>query len=201
MRVELRAGQVHISGYVNATEKKSKPVITPRGVVVEEIEPQAFARAIERADNIVLTLDHDPSQVYAQTADGTLTLYEDSIGLHADATIEDERLAQLARQGRLRGWSFGMQNVVDELVQREKELPIRRIKAMELDHITLVLNKRPVYSAMSLELRSSEQVQVETRAALKNVQIAEMQPQFDNSAFRNRVDAAKPKRRNAYEES
>lgn len=201
MKVELRAGQVRISGYVNATEKKSKPVLTPRGMVVEEVEPQAFARALERADNIELTVDHDPSRVYAQTADGTLTLYEDSIGLHADATIGDERLAQLAREGRLRGWSFGMRNVVDELVPRKKELPLRRIRALDMDHITLVLNKRPVYSAMSLELRSSEPVQVETRAALGNVQIAEIQPPFDNSAFRNRVDAAKPKRRNAYEES
>lgn len=201
MKVELRAGQVRISGYVNATEKKSKPVLTPRGMVVEEVEPQAFARALERADNIELTVDHDPSRVYAQTADGTLTLYEDSIGLHADATIGDERLAQLAREGRLRGWSFGMRNVVDELVPRKKELPLRRIRALDMDHITLVLNKRPVYSAMSLELRSSEPVQVETRAALGNVQIAEIQPPFDNSAFRNRVDAAKPTRRNAHEES
>lgn len=201
MKVELRAGQVRISGYVNATEKKSKPVLTPRGMVVEEVEPQAFARALERADNIELTVDHDPSRVYAQTADGTLTLYEDSIGLHADATIGDERLAQLAREGRLRGWSFGMRNVVDELVPRKKELPLRRIRALDMDHITLVLNKRPVYSAMSLELRSSEPVQVETRAALGNVQIAEMQPPFDNSAFRGRADAAKPTRRNAHEES
>lgn len=49
MRVEIRADGAHISGYVNATGKTSQPVITPRGKVVETIEPGAFERAIERA--------------------------------------------------------------------------------------------------------------------------------------------------------
>ena len=49
MKIEIRADGAHISGYVNATEKKSRPVVTPRGKVVEEIEPRAFERAIERA--------------------------------------------------------------------------------------------------------------------------------------------------------
>ena len=31
MKIEIRADGAHISGYVNATEKKSRPVITPRG--------------------------------------------------------------------------------------------------------------------------------------------------------------------------
>jgi len=42
MKLEIRADGVHISGYVNATEKKSRPVITPHGKVIEVIEPRAF---------------------------------------------------------------------------------------------------------------------------------------------------------------
>ena len=72
MKIEIRADGAHISGYVNATEKKSRPVITPHGKVIEEIEPRAFERAIERAGNISLTVDHDASHVYAETQDGTL---------------------------------------------------------------------------------------------------------------------------------
>ena len=69
MKIEIRADGAHISGYVNATEKKSRPVITPHGKVIEEIEPRAFERAIGRAGEITLTVDHDSSSVYARTSD------------------------------------------------------------------------------------------------------------------------------------
>lgn len=92
MQIEIRADGAHIAGYVNVTEKKSRPVITPHGRVVEEIEPRAFERALARAGNIPLTVDHDASRVYAGTDDGTMSLYEDGVGLHADVHVQDETL-------------------------------------------------------------------------------------------------------------
>ena len=118
MQLEFRADGAHISGYVNVTEKKSRPVMTPHGRVVEEIEPRAFEDAIHRAGNITLTVDHDSGHVYAETQNGTLKLYEDAIGLHADVLITDPDLIQIARMGKIRGWSFGMCNVQDKLEQR-----------------------------------------------------------------------------------
>lgn len=163
MKIEIRADGAHISGYVNATEKKSRPVITPHGKVIEEIEPRAFERAIERAGNISLTVDHDASHVYAETQDGTLQLYEDDIGLHADVLIKDQTLIELARAGKVRGWSFGMYNVVDELVERANDLPLRKVKELDLDHVTLVVKKTPVYSATSVEIRAGADVELEER--------------------------------------
>ena len=64
MNIEVRADGARITGYVNVTEKKSRPVITPRGKVIEEIEPRAFAEAINRAGNITVTVDHDKSHIY-----------------------------------------------------------------------------------------------------------------------------------------
>ena len=154
MQLEFRADGAHISGYVNVTEKKSRPVITPHGKVIEEIEPRAFEAAIGRAGNITLTVDHDGSHVYAETSNGSLKLFEDSIGLHADVLITDSTLIELAKKGKIRGWSFGMYNVEDELEARADDLPLRRIKALDLDHVTLVVNKQPVYSATSVELRA-----------------------------------------------
>ena len=49
MKIEIRADGAHISGYVNVTGKRSRPVITPHGKVIEEIEPRAFEQAIGRA--------------------------------------------------------------------------------------------------------------------------------------------------------
>lgn len=163
MKIEIRADGAHISGYVNATEKKSRPVITPHGKVIEEIEPRAFERAIERAGEITLTVDHDSSSVYARTSDGTLQLYEDDIGLHADVLIQDAMLIELAKTGKIRGWSFGMYNVVDEIVERADDLPLRKVKDLDLDHVTLVVKKTPVYSATSVEIRAGSDVELEER--------------------------------------
>lgn len=197
MRIEIRADGAHISGYVNATEKKSRPVITPHGKVVELVEPRAFEQAISRAGNINVTVDHNKTHVYASTDEGTLKLYEDNIGLHADVVITDEDLVELAKKGKIRGWSFGMYNVKDELEQRANELPLRRIKALDLDHITLVVNKSPVYSATSVEVRADMEVDLETRTIEESPQITEVEqkkpdtPFFDNSAYRARVEAIK----------
>lgn len=197
MQIEIRADGVHISGYVNATEKKSRPVITPHGKVVEEIEPRAFEQAISRAGNVTVTVDHDNSHIYAETRNGTLKLYEDNIGLHADVLITDPDVIELAKKGKIRGWSFGMYNVKDEIKPRADDIPLRKIKALDLDHITLVVNKTPVYSATSVEVRAEAEVDIETRATIDNPQITEVEPKkpdaplFDNSAYKARADAVR----------
>ena len=158
MKIEIRADGAHIFGYVNVTEKKSRPIFTPKGKVIEEITPGAFKRAIDRAGEITLTVDHDSSRVYARTSDGTLQLYEDDIGLHADVLISDEALIKLAKTGKIRGWSFGMIVVTDEIIYQNDNIPIRKVKDMELDHVTLVINKTPVYKATSVEFRAPDEL-------------------------------------------
>lgn len=194
MNIEVRADGARITGYVNVTEKKSRPVITPRGKVIEEIEPRAFAEAISRAGNITVTVDHDKSHIYASTDDGTVTLKEDAIGLHADVLIKDKDLIELAKKGKIRGWSFGMYNVKDSMEERADDLPIRHIKALDLDHLTLVVKKSPIYSATSVELRAGEDIELETRASLDEPTLsgpALYTPTFDNSEFRGRIAALK----------
>ena len=165
MNIEVRADDtVRIEGYVNATEKKSRPVITPHGKCIEMVEERAFENAINRAGDASVTVDHDSSHIYASTKDNTLKLYEDGIGLHADVLITDKSVVEIAKQGKIRGWSFGMYNVVDELEQRaDGELPIRHIKSLDLDHITLVVNKIPCYSATSVEVLSLIHISEPTR--------------------------------------
>lgn len=159
MKMEIRADGLHISGYVNVTEKMSRPVMTSGGrKVIEVIEPRAFEKALERVDNIAMTKDHDDSYVLAETRAGSLALYEDAIGLHADAVITDEKTVTEARAGKLKGWSFGMRNITDKLEERADALPLRKVSAFDLDHITLVVNKVPFYAATSIEMRADDQV-------------------------------------------
>lgn len=177
MKIEIRGDDMaEISGYVNVTEKKSRPVITPHGKVVEEIEPRAFADAIKRAENVTLSVDHN-KDVFAETRSSTLKLDEDDIGLHAEAQITDPDLIALARKGKIRGWSFGMRNVADELEPRAEDLPLRKVKALDLDHVSLIVNKLPVYSATSVEVRADGAEDIEIRArADENVQIVDHTP-------------------------
>lgn len=191
MNIEIRADGAHLSGYVNVTEKKSRPVITPHGKVIEEIEPRAFEQALNRAGDIAVTVDHDNTHIYASTSEGTLTLYEDNIGLHADVLITDKNLIEIAKQGKIRGWSFGMYNVVDNVEARADDLPLRKIKSLDIDHVTLVVNKQPIYSATSCELRANTEVNIEIRATDETPRITEIKPQFDNSEYRNRINALK----------
>lgn len=164
MKIESRADGLHITGYVNVTGKLSHPVITPHGKVIETIEERAFDSAIRKSGEITVTVDHDSGHVYASTSDGTLKLREDAIGLHADVLITDHTVIDMAKKGKIRGWSFGMYNVIDELEQRADGLPIRHVKDFMLDHITLVKDKIPCYAATSVEYRAEKDIDMEYRA-------------------------------------
>lgn len=191
MQIEIRADGAHISGYVNVTEKKSRPVITPHGKVIEEIEPRAFEKALERTDNVQLWKDHNPNVVLAETRAGNLELYEDNIGLHYDAVITDEQTVAEARAGKIKGMSFGMKNVVDTVEQRADALPLRKISDLDVDHITLVVKKVPIYSATSVEVRAGTDVDIETRAFEDKLKIIEHKDPPDLSEYRNRINALK----------
>ena len=169
MKVELRAdGTLHLSGYVNVPGKMSRPVITGKGQkVIEVIEERAFARALAKADNVKMTKDHNAEVVLCETRAGSLDLKEDAIGLHVEADIKDEQTIAEARAGKLKGWSFGMRNIKDSIEERADKLPLRTVKDFDLDHITLVVNKTPVYAATSIEMRAGDETdEMECRAGV-----------------------------------
>lgn len=167
MQAELRADGLHISGYVNVPGRQSRPVITRKhGKVIEVIEQRAFERAIAKAKEIELLLDHNPKRVLATTINNSLQVKEDEVGLRAEAVITDEEVIEHAKKGKLRGWSFNMKRAVDSLEERVEGLPIRHVKDFDMSEISLILNKIPCYSSTSIELRAEdeEEIEVETRA-------------------------------------
>lgn len=187
MEIEERADGVHISGYVNVTCKRSRPVITPHGRVIEIIEERAFEKTLESGGDITVSVDHDQSHIYANTRSGTLTLYEDHIGLHADVLITDPDVIDIAKKGKIKGWSIGMYNIIDELEQRADDIPIRHIKQCDLDHVTLVVNKTPCYAATSIEVRSEGDTIIETRTTEDKPHISLIKP--DYSDYEKRIAA------------
>lgn len=180
--MELRSDGLHIKGYVNIPGRRSRPVMTPRGRVIEVIEQRAFARAIEKAKDIKLMIDHE--RPIASTEAGTLKLNEDEIGLRAEAVVTEEQAIREARAGRMSGWSFGMSRVVDEMEERANDLPIRHVKDMDLSEVTITVNKSPVYTATMLEVRAGEETEQELRATACRF---EMKQGSSNEEYKTRL--------------
>lgn len=197
MKVELRAdGVVHISGYVNVTGRESRPVMTKHGKIPEMIEPGSFQRAIDANEaGISVLLDHDPSRRLAGTADGTLMLYEDNIGLRAETEIADPEVIEAAKNKKIRGWSFNMRNIIDEVEERAGKLPLRHVKSFDMDEISLVVKKIPVYSATSVEIRADEETDVEERGMEETVEVKlpeeKKEPEDVNKRFKERLQTIK----------
>ena len=121
MQIEVRNdGSLEISGYVNAVDRYSKELYSERGKFIERVQPNVFQRALERADNVDMLLNHDVRCKLASTINQTLELREDSIGLFAKAIIHDQNVIAEAQQGNLKGWSFGFRALADSWDDEEQ---------------------------------------------------------------------------------
>jgi len=181
VKAELRAdGSLHISGYVNVPGRQSRPVLTPRGRVIEVIEQGAFARALGRAGSLRMLLDHDERRALASTGDGSLKAREDAVGLYAESVITDPEVIEGARTGKLRGWSFDMRHVADDVETRADGLPIRHVRDFDISEISLVMNKIPAYSSTSIEVRADteqdDDATVEIRATDLEAEFVDQTP-------------------------
>lgn len=157
MQITIRADSVEIEGYVNSVERKSKKLWSRIGQFVERICKGAFFRALERNDDVKILLNHNPERVLGSQKQGNLELHEDSIGLHARATITDPEVIELARAGDLVGWSFGFYDRDVEQKRDEDGFPLREVHDLDLEEVS-ILDKRttPAYDGTLVAVRSDE---------------------------------------------
>ena len=156
MNIRVNKDSVEIDGYVNAVERLSKPLSDRLGKFVERIKCGAFKRALERADDVRILLNHDWTKDLGGTKDGNLELYEDAIGLHARATITDKDVVEQARNGELVGWSFGF---TDRDVEQGEEngITVRNVKDLNLYEVSLINRSRvPAYDGTLVAVRSAD---------------------------------------------
>ena len=157
MEIRIKKDSVEIEGYVNAIERKSKPLWSRVGQFVERICKGAFKRALERNDNVRILLNHDESRDLGGTKDGNLELNEDSIGLHARATITDKDVVEKAKNGDLVGWSFGFQDRDVDNKRDEDGMPLRDVKDLDLIEVSLLdRSKTPAYDGTLVCVRANE---------------------------------------------
>lgn len=176
MQIILRADSVEIDGYVNAVERKSKPLWSRIGQFVERICKGAFKSALSRNDNVRILLNHDPSRDLGGQKDGNLELEEDSIGLRARAKITDPEVIKKARNGDLVGWSFGFYDRDVENLRDENGLPLRNVKDLDLEEVSLLdRTKIPAYDGTLVAVRADEKSVYFGEAFEDEIQIREME--------------------------
>ena len=153
MQIEVRNdGSLEISGYVNAVDRYSKELYSERGKFIEKVLPDTFNKALARADNVDMLLNHDVRCKLASTMNQTLELREDNIGLFAKAVIHDKDVIAEAQQGNLKGWSFGFRALADSW-DDEQPIARRTLEDIELMEVS-VLTIEPAYIATSVQVRS-----------------------------------------------
>lgn len=192
MRIEIRNDSVLLDGYVNAVGRDSKPIITPRGKVVEQIEPRAFQKALDRAENVDLLLDHN--RKLGSTKEKNLELFEDNIGLRAICTITDAEVIQKAKEKKLKGWSFGQYVNKDRVEERADTIPRRHVEDLDLFEVSIIDDKMsPCYVGTSIEQRADKEVITEQRGEeFKAVTVDNtVKEAIDYSDYENRINKLK----------
>lgn len=154
MKIKIRSDSVEISGYVNAVERVSKPLWSRVGDFIERICAGAFKKALNRADDVHILLNHDWARDLGSIKAGNLELEEDNIGLHARATITDPEVIEKARAGRLRGWSFGFKDRDVENGLEEGRL-LRKVRDLDLYEVSILDDRKsPAYAGTLIAARS-----------------------------------------------
>ena len=171
MKITIRADSVEIEGYVNAVGRDSRRMVDQFGNdFVEQIQPGAFALALSKNATVQMLLNHNEERVLGQTGDN-LELEEDSIGLHARATVTDPEVIELARGGKLVGWSFGFYQL-DARTAYDYDSHIERSIVTELDlrEVSIIDDTMlPVYAGTSVHARAEEKDKLITRAMSSDI--------------------------------
>lgn len=200
MEIRVKEDSVEITGYVNAIERDSKPLLSRVGQFIERICKGAFKKALKRNDDVHILLNHDWNRDLGSTKKGNLELIEDNIGLRAKATITDPEVIQKARNGDLVGWSFGFQDrEVENTIERG--MPHRAVRDLDLAEVS-ILDKRktPAYDGTLIMARDDrEELHFRGEDFIDEISIREEEKAQDNEMKDNEVQEKEPKQQEVVE--
>lgn len=195
MNIRVKGDTVEIEGYVNALERNSKVLKDRIGSFIERVKVGAFKKALDRADDVRILLNHNWDRDLGGTKDGNLELHEDAIGLHARATITDKEVAQAARDGKLRGWSFGFTDR-DVDTKQEDGMTVREVKDMDLYEVSLIDRRAvPAYDGTLVCVRSTDERMntSDTTECEMNIRVEDEPKEEDDSNAPGAIDYSKYK--------
>jgi HK97 family phage prohead protease len=192
--VEVRNNKILIDGYVNAVERESKVLYDTRGQFIEKIRAGVFQRALEKAENVRVLLDHEPDRELADTKSGKARLVEDNIGLRATVEIDDPEVIQKAKENKLRGWSFGFLCNKEDRTTDEDGIEKRTVRDLDLLEVSIIDDRKsPAYLGTSIEVRDDKVTLIEYRTDMSDVdvRVIEDAKKIDYSEYENRLAKVK----------
>jgi HK97 family phage prohead protease len=138
----------------------------------EVIRPGAFTRSLAAGTDIIATRDHDTAQLLARTSGGSLTLSQDSAGLHfriseLPSTGYANDLKALLAGGLLGGasFTFGVNAKVGDADVWQRDGKSRELRAVTLFEIALVTS-HAAYPATAATIHARSAAAVDTRAVM-----------------------------------
>ena len=155
IKLDYNSEQRKLGGYINVVERASETLYSKqRGKWFKEtIKAGTFTRALQKNDSIPMLLEHDWDRQLAHTANGTLQLREDAIGLRFDAIVDEDTFNEI-QQRNITSCSFGMKVNEQEFEPVNPKMEKRYISNIDLFEVSLVAN--PAYVGSLVEQRNME---------------------------------------------
>ena len=155
IKLDYNSEQRKLGGYINVVERASETLYSKqRGKWFKEtIKAGTFTRALQKNNSIPMLLEHDWDRQIAHTADGTLELREDAIGLRFDAIADEDTFNEI-QQRNITSCSFGMKVNEQEFEPVNPKMEKRYISNIDLFEVSLVAN--PAYVGSLVEQRNME---------------------------------------------
>ena len=155
IKLDYNSEQRKLGGYINVVERASETLYSKqRGKWFKEtIKAGTFTRALQKNDSIPMLLEHDWDRQIAHTANGTLQLREDAIGLRFDAIVDEDTFNEI-QQRNITSCSFGMKVNEQEFEPVNPKMEKRYISNIDLFEVSLVAN--PAYVGSLVEQRNME---------------------------------------------
>lgn len=155
IKLDYNSEQRKLGGYINVVERASETLYSKqRGKWFKEtIKAGTFTRALQKNDSIPMLLEHDWDRQIAHTANGTLELREDAIGLRFDAIVDEDTFNEIQRRN-ITSCSFGMKVNEQEFESINPKMEKRYISNIDLFEVSLVAN--PAYVGSLVEQRNME---------------------------------------------
>lgn len=159
---QVRAAQNgHIEGHAAVFNEDYVLCDYPDFKVIETVRPGTFSRAISEKQDCRALFNHEPSHLLGRTTAGTLTLAEDSRGLHFDCNPPDTQVGRdvrtLITRGDITGCSFGFKVTKQTRTEEEnngKTTVRRAIEDVDLFDVSPVTY--PAYEGTDVKARAIE---------------------------------------------
>lgn len=155
IQLDYNSEQRKLGGYINVVERASETLYSKqRGKWFKEtIKAGTFTRALQKNSSIPMLLEHDWDRQIAHTANGTLELREDAIGLRFDAIVDEDVFNEI-QQKNITSCSFGFKVNEQQFENVNPKMEKRYISNIDLFEVSLVAN--PAYVGSLVEQRNME---------------------------------------------